>query len=306
MDAELAEALNEIEGRLGPSLSYLRSDAPSGSPGGVRVRDHGYVRTRHADTVVDRLDQWFASPRSLNLRKSLSHDTPGTERIAFLYFDPITEPEALTAEVSTSSSARIELRNSPMRWTCCGFSSVPSCAGSTADRAGLTGPHPRSWRSTRDARTHASRGLHRRAVPRRRHSPTSDEAAYVEAARAANTLRGYRSDWQEWSAWCGAQGFEPLPASDVAIARYLTFLANHSAKVGTMSRRLSAIRLAHRLRQFPDPTEPAGVVAVWDGIRRTHGAPPDQAEPLMPPQLFHVLDACPLERHWRAGAAPRA
>ena len=63
MDAELAEALNEIEGRLGPSLSYLRSDAPSGSPGGVRVLAmHGYVRTRHADTVVDRLDQWFATP----------------------------------------------------------------------------------------------------------------------------------------------------------------------------------------------------------------------------------------------------
>ena len=53
------------------------------------------------------------NPRSLNLRKSLSHDTPGTERIAFLYFDPITEPEALAAQVSTSSSARIELREFP-------------------------------------------------------------------------------------------------------------------------------------------------------------------------------------------------
>jgi len=26
---------------------------------------------------------------------------------------------------------------------------------------------------------------------------TSDEAGYVEAARAANTMRGYRSDWRE-------------------------------------------------------------------------------------------------------------
>ncbi|MGH4006616.1 MAG: hypothetical protein ACRDTH_00325 [Pseudonocardiaceae bacterium] len=50
-----------------------------------------------------------------------------------------------------------------------------------------------------------------------------------------------------------------------------------------MSRRLSAIRFAHQLRNLPDPTTGARVVAVWEGIRRTHGAPPDQAAPLMPP-----------------------
>ncbi len=33
-----------------------------------------------------------------------------------------------------------------------------------------------------------------------------EEAAYVEAARAANTLRGYRSDWLEFTAWCAGQG----------------------------------------------------------------------------------------------------
>jgi site-specific recombinase XerD len=131
-----------------------------------------------------------------------------------------------------------------------------------------------------------------------------DEAAYVDAARAANTLRGYRSDWREWSAWCQSIGAEPLPAGAASISRYLTFLAGHGAKVGTMSRRLSAIRLAHRLRNHPDPTEHARVVAVWEGIRRTHGAPPDQAAPLMPPELFHVLDACPVEKHWKSRGRP--
>ncbi len=31
---------------------------------------------------------------------------------------------------------------------------------------------------------------------------SEDEAAYVEAARAPNTLRGYRSDWAAFSTWC--------------------------------------------------------------------------------------------------------
>ncbi len=50
---------------------------------------------------------------------------------------------------------------------------------------------------------------------------SSDEAAYVAAARAANTLRGYRSDWAEWCAWAPAQGYAAMPASAEGISRYL-------------------------------------------------------------------------------------
>jgi site-specific recombinase XerD len=134
---------------------------------------------------------------------------------------------------------------------------------------------------------------------------TAEEAAYVEAARAANTLRGYRFDWAEFTAWCTRTGVEPLPAAPATITGYLTALAGRGAKVGTMSRRLSAIKFAHQLRDLPDPTRNARVVAVWEGIRRTHGAPPTQAAPLMPPELLDVLAACPATRAWRTpGRAP--
>ena len=56
---------------------------------------------------------------------------------------------------------------------------------------------------------------------------------------------------------------------------------------------------AFRLRGLPDPTEAARVVAVWEGVRRTHSAPPEQATPLMPPELLDVLEACPATRTWR-------
>ncbi len=133
---------------------------------------------------------------------------------------------------------------------------------------------------------------------------TEDEAAYVAAARAPNTLRGYRSDWAEFSSWCARHRLEPLPAEAATISGYLTELARAGAKVGTMSRRLSAIRFAHQLRDLPDPTAGARVVAVWEGIRRTHGAPPDQAEPLMPPELFDVLAACPTTKTWKTPGRP--
>jgi len=39
------------------------------------------------------------------------------------------------------------------------------------------------------------------------------EAGYVEAARAANTLRGYRSDWAEFTTWCAHHDRDPLPSA---------------------------------------------------------------------------------------------
>ena len=120
----------------------------------------------------------------------------------------------------------------------------------------------------------------------------------MRAARAANTLRGYRSDWTEWCAWSTNHGYPEMPATAEGISRYLTFLADCGAKVGTMSRRLSGIRFAHRMHDLPDPTAAARVIAVWEGIRRTHGAPPDQAAPLMPPELWDVIDRCPTTKTW--------
>jgi len=128
---------------------------------------------------------------------------------------------------------------------------------------------------------------------------TDVEAGYVDAARAANTMRGYRSDWREFTAWCTGRGVPPLPAAPATVTGYLTDLAHAGAKVGTMSRRMSALKFAHQLRNLPDPTRNARVVAVWEGVRRTHGAPPEQSAPLMPPELFDVVEACPPTKVWK-------
>ena len=127
---------------------------------------------------------------------------------------------------------------------------------------------------------------------------TPEEARYVEAARAANTVRGYRADWTDFTTWCATAGHQPLPADPATLTGYLTHLAGRGLKVGTLSRRLSAITFAHAVHDVADPTTNARVLAVWEGIRRTHTTPPVQATPLMPPLLHDVLDACPTTRSW--------
>ena len=104
---------------------------------------------------------------------------------------------------------------------------------------------------------------------------TEAETEYVEAARAANTLRGYRSDWTEFTTWCAQHDREPMPAAASTITGYLSDLAKAGAKVGTMSRRLSALKFVHQLQDLPDPTANARVVAVWDCLLYTSPSPRD-------------------------------
>lgn len=122
---------------------------------------------------------------------------------------------------------------------------------------------------------------------------TDEEARYVAASRAANTVRGYATDWRAWCAWAEANGHPVMPADDTGIARWLTSMADSGYKVGTMSRKLSAVRFAHRTHGAPDATQTARVLTVWEGIRRVHSAPPEQSAALYPNELWDVIDNLP-------------
>ena len=51
-------------------------------------------------------------------------------------------------------------------------------------------------------------------------------------------------------------------AAPATITGYLIDFAHVGAKVGIMSQRLSTLKVAHQLRNLPDPTHNARVVAV--------------------------------------------
>lgn len=122
---------------------------------------------------------------------------------------------------------------------------------------------------------------------------TEAEARYVQAARAPNTRRGYRSDWADFTAWCAGQGTEPLPAAPETVTGYVLALVGSGRKVSTVSRHLSSISSAHRLAGLPSPTDHPRVRTVWEGVRRVHQEAAGKAPPLMPPVLWDVIDRLP-------------
>src|SRR4051794_28425909 len=75
---------------------------------------------------------------------------------------------------------------------------------------------------------------------------------YLDSARSRNTIRGYRSGFQQFNSWCQAARLSPLPASQETIAMYLSSEAGR-LKPATLSHRLCAISKAHKTAGFPNP-----------------------------------------------------
>lgn len=126
--------------------------------------------------------------------------------------------------------------------------------------------------------------------------PASGQAAlavagcYAREAMAAATRRAYAADWNDFTAWCAALGWTPLPATPQVVAAYLASLAATHAPA-TIRRRLVAIAQAHRLSGegwTPDPL----VRATLRGILRRHGAPARQAAAITTAEIRRLVATC--------------
>lgn len=94
-------------------------------------------------------------------------------------------------------------------------------------------------------------------LPQLAHKETlADQARdYIRRAKAPSTIRAYRSDWTDFSAWCDASGVTSMPSTSETICLYLTDRAGAAAgdpehprpasKISTLQRRLSSISKAH-------------------------------------------------------------
>jgi site-specific recombinase XerD len=123
--------------------------------------------------------------------------------------------------------------------------------------------------------------------------PMASVRAYLEAEKAGNTRKAYKSDWNDFRAWCSQAGVDPLPATPEAVARYLAQLADGGRKTSTIERRVAAIRSVHKAAGFEPPTGAEGVKATMRGIRRELGAAQVRKAPATAEVLSAALERLP-------------
>jgi integrase len=118
---------------------------------------------------------------------------------------------------------------------------------------------------------------------------------YISQAKAENTIRAYRSDWQCFSTWCASKELQSLPARPESIACFIAETADAGAKVSTISRRLAAISKAHEAvgHESPCSMRHAVVSETFKGVRREHGTAQQGRAPLLTVHIRRILSALP-------------
>lgn len=117
--------------------------------------------------------------------------------------------------------------------------------------------------------------------------------AYISASRANKTVRGYQSDWTDFSRWSSAHALRPLPAEPATVAMYLSDSSSRLA-VATLSRRLTSITAMHKDAGYLEsPARHPLVLATFKGIRRVIGSAQDAKMPLLTDDLARIVAACP-------------
>lgn len=123
--------------------------------------------------------------------------------------------------------------------------------------------------------------------------PMASVRAYLAAEKSATTRRAYTSDFADFAAWCDQAGEDPLPATAIAVARYLAHMADVGKKPATIERRIAAIRYVHKAAGHEPPTNAEGVKATMRGIRRAKGAHQVRKAPATAELLARAIASLP-------------
>lgn len=123
-------------------------------------------------------------------------------------------------------------------------------------------------------------------------SPEVEKAqAFIRASKAESTLRGYKADWRDFSAWCAARNLPTLPATPETVSVYIASLADR-LKSGSLQRRVNAISQAHQAAGMQSPTLTAIVRATMQGIRRENGSANTPKDAILTEHIRAMIAHC--------------
>lgn len=121
--------------------------------------------------------------------------------------------------------------------------------------------------------------------------------AYAAKSRTEATRRAYRSDWDDFSAWCERYSRVSLPAEPESVGLYLGSIAE-GLSLATLERRLAAISTIHKEEghESPASVSKGPLRKIWKGLVREKTRRQEKAEPLMVKDLRRIIEHLPRDR----------
>ena len=120
----------------------------------------------------------------------------------------------------------------------------------------------------------------------------------LKSSKASNTIRAYKSDFNDFGAFCSKHGFKSLPTEPKILALYLTYLTNKDAKMSTLRRRLVSISMIHKHKGHYLDTKHPVIIENLMGIKRRKGSIQIGKKPILINHLksiIHVINEQKIE-----------
>jgi site-specific recombinase XerD len=120
----------------------------------------------------------------------------------------------------------------------------------------------------------------------------------LKSSKANNTLRAYKSDFNDFGAFCAKHGFSSMPTEPKVVSLYLTYLSANS-KISTLRRRLVSIGVVHKLKGHYLDTKHPVIIENLMGIKRKKGSIQIGKKPILInhlKQIINVIDEEKIEK----------
>ena len=115
----------------------------------------------------------------------------------------------------------------------------------------------------------------------------------LQNSKANNTVRAYKSDFNDFELFCVQNGFKSLPSEPKIVSLYLTHLSTKDVKMSTLKRRLVSIGVIHKLKGHYLDTKHPSIIENIMGIKRRKGSIQKGKKPLLInnlKMLINVID----------------
>ena len=112
----------------------------------------------------------------------------------------------------------------------------------------------------------------------------------LQHSKASNTVRAYKSDFNDFGLFCVQNGFKQLPSDPKIISLYLTHLSTKNIKMSTIKRRLVSIGVIHKLKGYYLDTKHPSIIENIMGIKRRKGSIQKGKKPLLINNLKSIIN----------------
>ncbi|MDA8537857.1 tyrosine-type recombinase/integrase [Candidatus Pelagibacter bacterium] len=112
----------------------------------------------------------------------------------------------------------------------------------------------------------------------------------LQNSKAKNTVRAYKSDFNDFGLFCAQNGFKSLPSEPKIVSLYLTYLSTKDTKMSTLKRRLVSIGVIHKLKGHYLDTKHPSIIENIMGIKRRKGSIQKGKKPILINNLRSIIN----------------